>query len=108
MGFIPEAFLGLQTIGFDFNNLATLYKDTIDEQTGLAAVESYLDLTVDPIQEIIEANEQTTKPVEPAVEPVAEEELEAPTPFVRKQFIFVAVLLSGVLISRGLSFNLSV
>lgn len=96
MGFIPDAFLGLQNIGFDFNNLASLYKDTVDEVKGLEAVEDYLGLSVDPIQEIIEANVNVTPPIEAEVEPVTEKERVAPTPSVRKAYNFAGQTLSAM------------
>ena len=96
MGYIPEAFLGLQNIGFDFNNLANLYKDTIDEEKGLEAVENYLDLVKNPIEELIEDNAGVTPPVATEVEPVKEEERVAPTPPARLPFNFVGQTLSAM------------
>lgn len=96
MGFIPDAFLGLQNIGFDFNNLATLYRDTMDEATGLDAVERYLELTKDVVQELVEDNVDVTPPIEPEIPPVTEEERVAPTPAIRKDYNFVGQTLSAM------------
>ena len=96
MGYIPDAFLGLQNIGFDFNNLGSLYKDTIDEVKGLEAVENYLGLNVDPIQEIIEANADVVIPVKEEITPVKEEDKVAPTPATRKVYDFVGQTLSAM------------
>lgn len=96
MGYIPDAFLGLQNIGFDFNNLANLYKDTIDEVKGLEAVEKYLELNIDVLQEMIDDNKDVIPAVESEVEPVTEEEREAPTPYVRRDFNFVGQTLSAL------------
>lgn len=96
MGYIPDAFLGLQNIGFDFNNLASLYKDTIDEEKGLEAVEKYLELNIDVLQEMLDDNRDVTPPVQPEVEPVKEEDRIAPAPFLRTPFNFVGQTLSAL------------